>query len=576
MNIRKKAILTIGLLFSLALITVIFISQTVILAGFEKLEKNDTEIQTNRAIDAVTREVLDLDTLTINNAAWNATYQFIQDHNMTYIESNWNNQCLSAANVNLIVFINSSGQIVFGRAFNTQGVNPESIISSVANLFPNESNLWNFSTSNDYTRGLMDINGTLFLVASRPILTDNYEGPVKGAFLMGRELSSTIVASLESQTNLQLEIVNLMNNSMPLNFREARTNLLNTGSVYVKPENSSLVAGYRLLNEVNGKPCAVLGVYLSRNIYGQGTSTVTMFTILLALLFIAFGATTVFFLEKTLLARVSKLTLRVQEITNTERISQRVILDKSRLGSKDDEVSLLSNSVNSMLDKIQKITGDLRKSERFAAIGELAVMIAHDLRNPLQGIKTATDFLSRDKASSPEKNAKMLDLVKADVQYCEKIVNDLLDYSREPKISLSKTDVASLLSASLSHVQVPENVRIHNLTTGEPKIQVDVSMMMRVFDNVIKNAIEAMPEGGNLTVLSEASASAMRISFADTGKGIPRDELSKLFVPLYTTKAKGMGFGLAICKRIIDAHKGTISIESSVGEGTKFTIELPR
>jgi signal transduction histidine kinase len=228
-----------------------------------------------------------------------------------------------------------------------------------------------------------------------------------------------------------------------------------------------------------------------------------------------------------------------------------------------------------MLDKIQETTGALNKSQRLAAIGELSVMIAHDLRNPLQGITTATDFLSRETPSSPEKRTRMLNVIREDVAYCEKMVNDLLDYSRDVRIVPSVTDVRSLLATSLSHVHVPQNVQITDLTQKEPAIKVDVEKTLRVFDNILRNAIEAMPEGGHLMIKSEASSSTMRISFADTGKGIAKEDLYKLFVPLFTTKAKGMGFGLAICKRITDAHKGTISVESCLGKGTTFTIELP-
>jgi len=236
----------------------------------------------------------------------------------------------------------------------------------------------------------------------------------------------------------------------------------------------------------------------------------------------------------------------------------------------------LSTSINKMLDNVQETSGKLSKSERFAAIGEVAVMIAHDLRNPLQGIKFATDYLSPDKSSSPEKRAKMVELVKEDLRYCEKIVNDLLDYSREPKTFPSETDVPSLISASLSHMQVPSNVQICDLTTIETKIKADTNMMIRVFDNLVKNAIEAMPEGGKLMIRNEALPNMTRISFEDTGVGIDEENMKKLFVPLFTTKARGMGLGLVICKRIMTAHRGTIFAESVVGQGTRFTIELPR
>ena len=228
-----------------------------------------------------------------------------------------------------------------------------------------------------------------------------------------------------------------------------------------------------------------------------------------------------------------------------------------------------------MLDKIQEITTSLNKSHRFAAIGELSVMIAHDLRNPLQGITVAADFLTMEKTSSPEKKSRMLDLIKKDVVYCEKIVNDLLGYSRDIKIAPLRTNVKDLLDSSLSHVKVPENVQIKNLIQENPNIEVDVEKMERVFDNLIKNAIDAMTEGGSLTVKTDVSGSKVLISFADTGKGMTDEEMGKLFVPLYTTKAKGMGFGLAICKRITEAHQGKISVESKVGKGTTFSISLP-
>ncbi len=575
MNVRKKAILTIFILFLVALIIVIFTSQTIIMGGFQKLEYKDTTTQTLRAADALNNEVISLDTLTLNNAAWDDTYKFIQDNNIAYIDANANDQTLSAADLNLIGFINSSGQIVYMRTFNTFGNNPNSIADGMATLISNENNLWNFSSTTAYARGLTNIGGNLFLIASRPILTSDYLGPVKGAMVMGRELSSNITDSIEEQTHLQIQINSLMNNySMP-NFREVSANLPSVGSIYVKPENNSQVAGFTLIGDANGNACAILSVNLPRDIYNQGAASANTFTYLLAFLFIAFGATTMLFLEATLISRVSKLTTKVQQITSDENINQRVTIENSRLGTRDDELSLLSMSINSMLDKIQEVTGELNKSQRFAAVGELAVMIGHDLRNPLQGITAAADFLSREKISGPEKKDRALQLIKKDVQYCEKIVSDLLDYSRETRIMKEETDVHSLLFASLSHIQVPENIEINNLTTEEPKIHVDVNLLTRVFDNMIKNAIDAMPEGGSLTINGDADANSMRISFADTGQGISEDKLGKLFVPLYTTKAKGMGFGLAICKRIVTAHEGKISVQSEVGKGTKFTIEFP-
>lgn len=229
-----------------------------------------------------------------------------------------------------------------------------------------------------------------------------------------------------------------------------------------------------------------------------------------------------------------------------------------------------------MLDKIQEVTGKLQKSQRLAAVGELSVMVAHDLRNPLQGIKIAADCLKSEKIVDPKKKEKLVNLIGNDVIYCEKIVNDLLGYTGNQKVIPVKTDVKTLLTASISHLQIPENIKINDLTQSEPKIYLDADKMTRVFDNLIKNAFDAMPHGGLLTIKSEFLDDIVRLEFTDTGKGIEKEQLAKLFTPLFTTKAKGMGFGLAICQRIIEAHNGKISVESTPGIGTKFAIEIPR
>lgn len=575
MNVRKKAILTIGIMFSLTLIIVLLTSQTVILASFQKLENKDTETQIGRANDGLNSEAISLDTFAHDYATWDDTYAFIQDNNTAYILSNLIDETFSHSSLNLMMYVNSTGYIIFFKTYNLTGTSENSVFESALNLLSRNNSLWNFAKPDNYVRGVVYMGGSLFLIASRPILTSEGSGPVRGAVLMARELSATRIDTLEEETHLEIHIASLTDNTMSSDFKEARTYLSNTGSIYIKPLNSSVVAGYTLLNDVNGIPSAILNVDVQRNIYDEGVATINMFTLLIAFLFIAFGVATVLFLEMALLSRIAKLTVTVSKITNAGDINQRIGQGDKSFRSKNDEVNLLSKSINQMLDKIQEITGALNKSQRLATIGELSVMIAHDLRNPLQGITTAADFLARETANSPERRKRMLDLIKGDVTYCEKIVNDLLGYSRDTRIMPSVTDVNSLLATSLSHTQVPENVQITDLTQKEPTIKVDIEKMLRVFDNLVKNAIEAMPEGGNLTIKSEASNNTMRISFADTGKGIAKEDLNKLFVPLFTTKAKGMGFGLAICKRITDAHNGTISVESFVEKGTIVTIELP-
>jgi signal transduction histidine kinase len=114
-----------------------------------------------------------------------------------------------------------------------------------------------------------------------------------------------------------------------------------------------------------------------------------------------------------------------------------------------------------------------------------------------------------------------------------------------------------------------------DLTESRPKVKVDIDRMKRACLNLIRNALDAMPEGGTLTVTSEQNGNYFRISFSDTGMGMPKETLKRLWTPLFTTKAKGMGFGLPICKRIVEAHGGSIAVESRLGKGTTFTVTIP-
>jgi len=218
----------------------------------------------------------------------------------------------------------------------------------------------------------------------------------------------------------------------------------------------------------------------------------------------------------------------------------------------------------------------LLKSERLAAICELAGMVGHDLRNPLTSILGAVYYLSTKYGSTlDEKAMEILKIIENDVKYSNKIVNDLLDYSREINLDLEETDLKMVIKSSLDCVEVPENIEVKNLIDDKAKIIVDIEKMKRVFINVIKNAVDAMPEGGKLTIKSVESNGNLEIFFIDTGVGIPSDVLPKLWKPLFTTKARGMGFGLAICKRLVEAHDGSITLESSIGKGTIVRIILP-
>jgi PAS domain S-box-containing protein len=245
----------------------------------------------------------------------------------------------------------------------------------------------------------------------------------------------------------------------------------------------------------------------------------------------------------------------------------------------DEKLRLYSEQLKEHSEHLEELvaerTKELREAERLAAIGETAAMVGHDLRNPLQGISGAAHILKQSLHSTMDKQAReMLEIIEESVQHSNRIVSDLLEYSREPRLKQVGTDLNLLVKQAVVSVKVPENVLV-KFKVSDLRITTDFEMMRRVFVNIITNAVDAMPNGGELVIEGRESNDCLELSFTDTGTGFSDEAMAKLWKPLNTTKAKGSGLGLAICKRIVEAHAGTISVKKALPKGTTLTITLP-
>jgi PAS domain S-box-containing protein len=227
------------------------------------------------------------------------------------------------------------------------------------------------------------------------------------------------------------------------------------------------------------------------------------------------------------------------------------------------------------LTPLKQIQDKLIKSERLASIGELARQVGHDLRNPLSAIKNGAYYLRKKGAacSDADRNS-MLHTIDSAVEDSNRIINDLLEYSSELRLDLRKCSFHSIISKVLSNINVPTNVEVVN-DSEDCLFMADDLKLERAFSIIVKNAFDAMPKGGTLKIRCFRDGLAVKFQFTDSGVGMTDEVLSRIFSPLSTTKAKGMGFSLAICKRIVEAHGGGVAVESRVNVGTTFTITLP-
>jgi signal transduction histidine kinase len=239
----------------------------------------------------------------------------------------------------------------------------------------------------------------------------------------------------------------------------------------------------------------------------------------------------------------------------------------------------------------------MKERDRLAALGEMAAGLAHEIRNPLGAIKGAAQYL--DPSALREGDAEILQIIVEEVNRLDGVVAQFLDYSRPfpgPGAAdrFQSTDLNDVLSRTIKLIEgsLPANVAVElELTPELPPISGDAEQLKQVFINLALNAVQAMPDGGRLSVrtrrphapvelgLSDStprySADQVEVRFADTGAGIPEDALDRIFIPFYTTKSKGTGLGLAISQRIVKGHGGTIEVQSRLGEGTEFILRFP-
>jgi PAS domain S-box-containing protein len=230
---------------------------------------------------------------------------------------------------------------------------------------------------------------------------------------------------------------------------------------------------------------------------------------------------------------------------------------------------------------IEERTKQLKDSERLAAIGATAGMVGHDIRNPLQAITSDVYLLKQELQGMPERVEKSIAEeslvgIEKNVDYINKIVADLQDFARPLNPRIEEVNLKLVIKDLLAKNGLPENVKVTvGVEAAAEKIMTDSIFISRIMVNLVNNAVQAMPKGGKLTIHAFKDENEVLITVKDTGVGIPEKVKDKLFAPMFTTKSKGQGFGLAVIKRLTEALGGKVTFESQEDKGTTFTVRLP-
>jgi signal transduction histidine kinase len=250
-----------------------------------------------------------------------------------------------------------------------------------------------------------------------------------------------------------------------------------------------------------------------------------------------------------------------------------------------DEIGELTQSFNFMVQKLREkraLEEKLREAEHLSGIAQLAKGIAHEIRNPLNFISLSIDHLKEKykplESSDKENFESLIMSIKHEIQRLNKLVGDFLDCGKPLRLSLQEVDMNVIIKDVIDLVRAKaekDGIKIRHQGSEPLKLHIDPELIKTCIFNVILNSFQAMPAGGDLTVNTKASDSGVSIVIEDTGLGVSKENLPKLFDPFFSTKSTGLGLGLAMTKRVIEEHGGKVDFQSIEGKGSTVTISLP-
>ncbi|MCW4001486.1 MAG: ATP-binding protein [Candidatus Bathyarchaeota archaeon] len=554
MKIRTKSLLTIGLLTLLVFVGFHAFSVYMRLPSYEKVDQREIEKNLAQVINAFGYQKENLAVALVDYSSWDETYRFALGSNPLYVDENFGEGTFQNLKLHFIAIIDNDRKIMYCQFYDLDESQKVDAPDELIQLLETDAVFSPPTVDASVVTGFATLNNEPFIIASAPILTSQNQGPIVGRMIFGESLSDQI-GRLEKILNFHASIVSLTDFEADNN--EIAQRLLSDPTQRVVKNNDDLIlSGYVLVNDIHSNPLLVLQVTNERVAFQEAKSQSFLFLGGSIVLAVILGIGLSILIETSVIRPIKRLASAVKSTSLNAKQPQQF----SKVGS--DELNLVYSAVHETLDK------------KFEAMKEVSVMVAHDLRNPLAGIKNAVYVIGKRNTNLDAESKAMLKTINECVDYSDKIVSDLLDFSTEIKLEKKRYPLKELVDTSLRQFSPPGNIAVANMTGPEVEVLVDHEKIIRVFSNLVKNAFDAMPDGGMLSISSRKARKQVVVEFADSGVGMSKQTLEKLWTPFFTTKAKGMGVGLPICKKIVEAHGGRIEVESALGKGTIFRVFL--
>ena len=566
MNLRRKMVLTLGVIAFIGISGMWIFTDLTLSAGFEVIEAYTMESSVLWGVDDIYDFALIMDSATAPIAAWDDLYNYMDTRDPGFIEEVFSNTVLEHNKFNLVAIYSNIGELVYGKYYQYV-TNTESSLPQVFTEYSTYQELVKYDPEMGSVIGVINDQDRILIIASRPILDTSETAPSRGTLVLGFEFSEEETTQIQELTVLPLEYYSADSPALPVGLESE----LSVESPFTYRITQDQITGYYMLEDIFGDPAIIVALVQPREVYQAGQEIRNNFlTIILGIGFFL-GTVAIIYADRTILKRVTYLSDEISEIAEIDDLSARV-----KGSEESDEIGVLSKRINEMLTRLDESRKDEQSQrekgikEIFVAAKKISFLVNTELERPLHSMKQVAYDLRN------ENNRDLADILENSIKYTESTLIELSSLSNlgEPKRTVS--DLNEVIEAAIANVEPKVGVSVESVTDEAfLAINIDAVKVARAFENIIRNAVEAIETSGFVKVSVSVDDENAIVTVTDNGVGIPKNQIDYIFEPFYSTKKDTMGLGLVYAKQVIEAHGGSITVESTEGVGTKVTVTIP-
>ena len=599
MRLRQKALLIVGTTLAGLNLVLYAIAVHIFVGSFQEVEQEKTRETVRNLVDTLDQINRQFSDRFADWSAWDDSYAFMADEKPEFEKVNLNAESLANIRVNLILFVDLSGRIVYGTGFDLDTKRFTSVpIAMQQQLVPGNI-LLTHDAPDDSRYGLVLLPAGAMMLTARPIVNSDGTGTIRGTLILGRYLNQQEINSLPETRRFSLTLFPL-NGALPPDFQAVRSQFSSQQPIVVRPNNESTIAGYTITPDIYGKPSLMLRVDAPRTVYQQGQAAVRYLTWSILAADIGFGIITVIWLEKLVLSRLTQLSCEVSQIDIQQGLATRV------LTAGRDELAELGGAINEMLAMLEVYENDRRKDALLLqqakntaeaanrSKSQFLANMSHELRTPLNAILGYSEMLIEE-AIEAGQAALIIDLqrIHGSGRHLLGLINDILDLSKIEADRVTFTsetfDILGLVQEVATTIRPLVNQNTNALQVRCPSdlgtMHGDIMKVRQCLLNLLGNACKFTHQG-TITITVKrgrvrGETEFITFQISDSGIGMNPDHLEKLFKPFSqaddstTRKYGGTGLGLAITRKLCERMGGNVIVESAIDQGSTFTMCLP-